>query len=718
MKQLIQDFKNGELRIEEVPAPLLREGFILVKNAFSLISTGTEKSTIDTAKLSLLEKAKKRPDLVKQVIENLKREGLFSTLNKVNMRLELPKALGYSCCGTIIDSAAFGEKFKKGDRVACAGQGYASHAEIVSVPQNLVAKIPDNVSLEEASFSTMGAIALQGVRQADIKIGENICVIGLGLIGQLTCQILKAGGCSVCGIDISDFAIETAKNLGIDAAINRNSRSLYAYLDEFTKGNGFDKVIITASTTSNDPVILSTEILRKKGVIVIVGNVAMDIPREPYFYKKELELKISTSYGPGRYDPLYEEAGVDYPYAYVRFTENRNLKSFLELLSKGSLKVKPLISRIFCFHDVLKAYQFILDKKENFIAVLLKFDGAEKEKLARTIPLNFQQKENINIGFIGAGNFAKSYLLPNLRRKGISFDTVVTAGGINSAHVARKFGFNAASTDAKAILENNAINTVFIATQHDTHAKYVIEALKNKKNIFVEKPLALDIDELKEIVKSYQGESKLMVGYNRRFASISRLIKQKIALIRVPQVMNFRINAGYIPNDHWIQDPVKGGGRIIGEVCHFVDLMSYFANSNPRRVFASSISSDSNKWKNEDNISVSIEFADGSLGSIVYTAMGPKNIDKEYLEVFSAGNYFRINDFREAVFSVNGKIKRLKNSGKGHKEEIAEFISCLKNSQKSPIDFDSLIYTCLTTLKIQQSLKEGCPQSVDINELY
>lgn len=365
MKQCIQNFKTGKLLLEDVPRPALEEGFVLVENRFSLISFGTEKSTVKTGKASLVGKAKRRPDLVKQVMQNIKKEGVFATLQKVKTKLDTPKALGYSCAGLVYDSKDFTGRFVPGDRVACAGQDYASHAEVVAVPENLVVKIPESVSFQKACFTTLGAIALQSVRQADARIQEKICVIGLGLLGQITHQLLKANGCSVCGVDISDFLVDLARKTGIDAAFNRNDTDFYKYTDSFTAGYGFDKVIITASSFDNDPIILATEILRKKGIIVVVGDVKMDIPRNPHFYRKELELKISTSYGPGRYDPLYEEAGIDYPYSYVRFTENRNMQDFIGLLAKGSINITPLITHVFDFSDALSAYELMSSKTKN-----------------------------------------------------------------------------------------------------------------------------------------------------------------------------------------------------------------------------------------------------------------------------------------------------------------------------------------------------------------
>lgn len=717
MKQFIQDFRTGELKMEEAPSPVLKEGFVLLQNVFSLISTGTERATVDIGKASLIGKAKKRPDLVKQILANIRNEGVVATLEKVKTKLNMPKSLGYSCCGRVIESADFEGRFKPGDRVACAGQDYASHAEVVAVPQNLTVKIPDNVSFEEASFTAVGAIALQGIRQAEPKIDEKFCVVGLGLIGQITSQILKANGCSVFGVDTSEFVIEMAQKMNIDSVVNRKDENLHKLADNFTNGFGFDKVIVTASTSDNDPIILSTEILRKKGLIVVVGNVKMDIPRE-LFYKKELELKIATSCGPGRYDPLYEEAGVDYPYAYVRFTENRNMQAFLGLLSKGDVNIKPLITHMFDFEKALEAYNLILGKAvKDFIGVLLRYKTEEK-KPVHNVSLADKTAKSINIGFIGAGSFAQSHLLPHLKNVNVSLDTVVTVRGINAKNVAEKFQFNSASTDPNDIIRNEKINTVFIATRHNTHAGYTSQALRNKKNVFVEKPLALNIEELKEVVSAYSGESILMVGFNRRFSLLSLLIKREVDRIGMPIIMNFRVNAGYIPNESWIQNSSIGGGRIIGEICHFIDLMSYFSGSNPKKAYASSIDIEDNKWRSDDNITANIEFENHSVGNLTYTAMGDKAMEKERLEIFAGGNSYVINDFKEACIFTNNRKKRVKNKSKGHKEEVDIFIKTLRKGGENPINFGSLLYTTLTTFRIIESLKSGKPKEIDISGLY
>lgn len=714
MKQVIQNFKSGELYVGEVPMPSLQEKFVLIENKFSLISAGTERGTVGMGKASLLGKARQRPDLVKQVIASIKKEGLKATFDKVTTKLDSLAALGYSSSGVVIASLDSNGEFQPGDRVACAGQNYASHSEIVSVPQNLVMKIPGNVSFQEASFTTLGGIAMQGVRQAEVQLGDNICVIGLGLLGQLACQLLQANGCNVFGIDVSQGMVDLSNEIGSATALNRNDSNLISAIENFTKGHGFDKVIITAAAPTNDPIILSTEILRKKGQIIIVGAVPMEIPREPDFYRKELELKISTSYGPGRYDVSYEEEGQDYPYGYVRWTEKRNMEAFLGLISNGGIDVKPLITHIFDIDDAEKAYDIVLGKvKERFIGLLLEYPENETKKVTLVENKITSESKEINVGFIGAGSFAQGYLIPACKEVA-SLETVVTSTGINARSVGDKFGFNASSTEPKDVLENQKINTVYIATRHDTHAKYVIEALNAGKHVSVEKPLAMNYEELAQIKEAYEvvGDKALMVGFNRRFAPVSIALKKEFANIGEPLVMNFRVNAGFIPKDHWIQTEV-GGGRIVGEMCHFIDLMQFFTDANPVKVYAECISTDNSQMKNDDNIAIIVKFSDGSVGNLTYVANADKAMAKEHLEIFGASKAGVIDDFRSGVIYKDNKEEKLKLSGKGQKQEVQEFIKSLKLGKGSPISFESLYLTTLTTFKIQDSLITGQSQAIE-----
>lgn len=716
MKQLIQNFKTGKLYVDEVPLPSISEGMVLVENQYSLISSGTEKSTVKVAKANLLGKAKQRPDLVAQVMQNMKKEGLAATLNKVKTKLDSLKALGYSTAGTVLASLDSNGNFQPGDRVACAGQDYASHAEVVAVPQNLCATIPDNVSFEQASFTTLGAIALQGVRQAAPLVGEKICVIGLGLLGQLTGQLLKANGCDVIGIDLSERMIALANEISVHKALHRNDPNLLSICENFTNGHGFDSIIITAAAPTNDPIILSTELCRKKGKIIVVGAVKMDVPRDPYFYRKELELKISCSYGPGRYDSNYEELGNDYPFAYVRWTEQRNMEAFLGMLSKGLINVDPLISHTFGIEQAEKAYEIVLGRNpQPHIGILLKYEPNDK-KTHTSIQIKNEAIKKINVGFIGAGSFAQNYLIPNVKSFGASLDTVVTSKGITSKNVGDKFGFNNCSAEAKDVTGKDEINTVFIATPHSSHADLAIESLRSKKNVFVEKPMAISEEELRRIIEVKEKNNyPLMVGFNRRFAPVSQEIKRLLGETAEPMVINIRVNAGFIPKDHWTQIPEIGAGRIIGEMCHFIDLMQYFTGSQPIKVFAECISSNNEIIKQDDNIGILIKFNDGSIGNLTYIANGDKALPKEHIEISNAGNTGVINDFRNGIFYSNNKSKNIKLSGKGHLQEVQAFLNSLKEGKDSPIEFHSLCLTTLTTFKIIDSLKTGLPQVIEIN---
>lgn len=713
MKQVIQNFKTGELYVDEVPVPSLSRGMVLVENTFSLISAGTERSTVKVGKASLLGKAKQRPDLVAQVLQNIKKEGIKATLEKVRTKLDSLKALGYSTSGRVVASMDSNNYFKPGDRVACAGQDYASHAEVVAIPQNLVVKVPDNVSDEEASFTTLGAIAMQGVRQAEPRLGEVVCVIGLGLLGQITCQLLKANGCKVLGIDISERLIELAKELGADAALNRQDENLRAFINNFTYGHGFDSIIITAATSSNDPIELSAEIARKKGRVVVVGAIKMDVPRDPHFYRKELELRMSCSYGPGRYDVNYEENGSDYPYPYVRWTEQRNMEAFLQLIDQGRINIKPLITHTFNIEEAERAYDIVMGKvKEPHIGILLRYPENEK-KFNTRYQVGSHPVQQINLGVIGAGSFAQSYLIPYAKSWGASLDTVVTSKGITAKNVAQKFGFNGASSESNDVINNPAINTVFIATPHNSHAHFVREALKGGKHVFVEKPLAMVEAELEEI-RTYCSLNKgqVMVGFNRRFAPVAVELKKAFDGIGEPLVINYRVNAGFIPKEHWTQNEQIGGGRIIGEVCHFIDLMQYFTGALPVTVYAQCINAASEQIKNDDNLIINLTFNDGSVGSIIYVANGDKSLPKERVEIFGGGKVGVINDFRAGELHSGNKSRELKLEGKGHKQEVYEFLEAIKHGREYPISFESIYATTKATFRILDSLHTGLPQQL------
>ena len=709
MKQITQNFRSGNLEIADVPVPSVAEGFVLVENRYSLISTGTEKATVEVGKASLLNKARKRPDLVSQVTENIKREGLKSTLAKVQSRLDTPKALGYSTSGIVHASKDTRNHFKIGDRVACAGQDYASHAEVVSVPQHLVVKVPDGVGDDEAAFTTIGAIALQGIRQADPKLGDYVCVIGLGLLGQLTCRLLRASGCMVYGIDLDKWLVDFAEKTSADVASLRENPDLIKDTLHFTETSGFDSVIITASTASNDPVVLASELARKKGRVVIVGDVGMDIPRDPHFYRKELDLRMSTSYGPGRYDPAYEERGHDYPLPYVRWTEERNMKAFLSIAAKGSLDLASLITDRFKIDDAKRAYDIVTNGEDsNHLGILITYED-RPEKFSEVVTVRDSGGErDLQVAFVGAGNFAQSHLIPNIDVARASLHSVVTSKGVTAESVAKKFGFAKAVSDPASIFDSPDVNVVFIATRHDTHAELASQALRAGKHVFVEKPIALNSEQLRTVVEAYKDSGQLLVvGFNRRFSEAASLVVDFFKDLSEPKSMNFRVNAGHIPSEHWTQQEEIGGGRIVGEVCHFVDLMQFITNSDPVSVYAESIPGSGPHQKNDDNVAITIRFNDGSVGVISYISSGGKSLPKERLEVAAGGKTAVIDDFRKVHFYSETGSKTKSTSGKGHKQEVDEFLDAVCGRSKLSLDFTSIVTTTQVTFAIKESLGTG-----------
>lgn len=711
MRQVIQYQKTGKLSVADLPTPMLRDGGILVQNYFSVVSAGTERSSVATAQASLLGKAQKRPDLVKQVKDNIRREGLWATWKKVKARMDNYAQLGYSSSGIVLESSV--SQFKPGDRVACAGLGYASHAEVVFVPKNLAVRIPETVEFEEAAFTTLGAIALQGVRQADVRVGENVAVIGLGLLGLLTVQLLKANGCRVIGLDVVEAHCARALQLGCDICCRSSHESL-PIVESFTRGYGADAVIITAASTSSQPVELAIEMARKKAAVVVVGSVGMRIPRFP-FYQKEVEFRISCSYGPGRYDVDYEETGHDYPVGYVRWTENRNMQAVLDLLAMRKLDVKSLITHRFKIKDALQAYDLITGKiDEAYLGVLIQYPTTmpttTKVRIAPAI-----NAKKLKIGFIGAGNFAQSRLLPPLKECDVILKNVMTASPIHAKAVAKKFGFEFCVGTPDEVLTD--IDVLFIATRHDSHAGYVKYGLRAGCHVFVEKPLAVKQQDLREIHDMYTQTAasigqRFMVGFNRRYAKPFQDIKSFLAEVNEPLVITYRVNAGFMPKDHWTQQPNQGG-RLIGECCHFVDCMAFLTNSPPASVYAESISAENTQQTEADNVSIVLKYADGSLGTLIYVANGETMLAKEYCEVSGGGKTAVMHNFTSVDFYANRK-KRVKkyNGDKGHTEEVKSFIEAVKGRAETIIPFDSLVDTTLVTLKAIESLKLKKPMSV------
>ena len=712
MKQLIQSFKTGELGLFDVPAPVCQKYGALVQTKVSLVSAGTEKMLVDFAKKSLLAKAKDRPDLVKQVLDKMKKEGVKNTLEKVFTKLDSPIPLGYSLAGRVLEVGSNMSGLNVGDRVACGGAGYANHSEINYVPKNLMVKIPDGVDDIDASFVTVGAIALQGVRQTEPRLGEKIAVMGLGLLGQLTVQLLKANGCKVIGSDIDPDKLALAKKLGADEVCHANE--IIKRANEFSNGYGVDAVIIAASTPSNQPVIDAAEISRMRGRVIFLGLVGMDIPRNDY-YKKEIDLRLSMAYGPGRYDPLYEEQGVDYPYDLVRWTEQRNFEAFLGLIEEGKVRPKELLTHEYDFDDAMIAYDLLEGKiDEKYLGIILKYKNEinldEHKSVQRTNKAI--AVKDVNIGLIGAGNFTKSVILPNIQKVGgYNLVGLCTATGVSAEGTGKKYDFKYITTNSDEIFKNSEINSVFITTQHNHHASKVIDSIVHQKHCFVEKPLCIYEEELEAIKESYTGSSILQVGFNRRFAPMIEKMKKELS---GKVSISYRINAGVIPKDVWIQDREIGGGRIIGEVCHFIDTCSYLIGSEVQSVYATTIQKENQSIPDEDNINIVLNYKNGSVATIGYFAYGDSTMPKEYIEAFGSGVSMEMHDFRELLIYSGAKVKKEKslNQDKGFVNEFKAFKEAVKTGTPA-IAFNSICNTTKTTFKILESIRSGKLEDVE-----
>lgn len=708
MLQLTQKLNNGDMIVQEVSAPVLGKGNILVMNHFSLISAGTEGSSVSAARKSLIGKAKEKPQQVMQMLDVIAQQGPVQAYRAVTKKLEAYSPLGYSSAGKVIAVGEGVGDFKEGDLVACAGVGFANHAEIVAVPVNLCVKLDKDADLKKASYNTLGAIAMQSVRQADMRLGESCAVIGLGLLGQLTCLILKASGVRVVGIDVNPAAVETANAHCSDLSMLRNTPGIEDRISDFTGGLGVDAVIIAAATDSNDPINFAGAIARKKGRVVIMGAVPPSFDRDPYWYRKELELKMSCSYGPGRYDINYEEKGIDYPPAYVRWTEKRNMEAFQQLLTGGKIDIDYLTTHEFDLVDAPKAYDMIVNKTEPYLGIIIRYDTNRHAELENKILVNYPKPEaEINIAFIGAGSYAQGNLLPNLPKwNNITRKGVLTNTGTTSKRVAERFDFEYCTSDEIDILSTESVTTVFIATRHDSHSDYVIKALSGGKHVFVEKPLCLNNEELEKIieVKNNTPDKHLCVGFNRRFSPLSGLIKKSLG--SGPMTMIYRINAGKIPADTWIQDMELGGGRIIGEACHFIDYLTWLNGSLPVSVFANSLPDPQGR---NDTVNITIAFGNGSTGIVAYYANGPKSLPKEYVEVYRSGAAAVLNNFKSVQIFGKKKIrKRLFNQDKGQKQMVEGFLKSIPEG-KPLIPFEEIVAVSRATFAALESLKTGLP---------
>ncbi len=710
MKQILQNMRDGKTTVQEVPIPSVKRNGALVKTKASLLSAGTERMLVEFAEKNLLAKATSRPDLVKQVISKARREGLIPTIEAAFNKLDQPMPLGYSSAGIIQETGRDLVGFQPGDRVACAGGGYAVHAEYGVIPQNLLVQLQDNVDFESGAFATLGAISLQGFRLANPQLGETVCVIGLGLLGLLAVQIAQAAGCHVFGIDLDPYRVELARKFNCQALV-RDGCEPSAF--EFTGNRGFDHVLICADTHSNDPVELAGSIARDRGTVVAIGAFGMDIPRKTY-YEKELTFKISRSYGPGRYDSQYEEAGIDYPAGFVRWTEGRNIQAFVDLLAQGKVDVKPLISHRFPVEGAAHAYELITGKSgEPFLGVLLTYPDADQSLAIKKIiyPTTTDTKEKISVGVLGAGNYAQAVFLPAIKKTGnTTLAGIASAQGLSAAHSARKFGFGFASSDESEILNAPDINTVVILTRHNQHARQVITALQNGKNVYCEKPLAISEEELNEVEETLRSSPKgiLTVGFNRRFAPFAKTLKGFFTERVASMAIDYRVNAGYLPQNHWTQDPNQGGGRIIGEACHFIDFCTYLTGFSPKSIRMQCLPAVGSHP--QDSCVITMDYPDGSLATIHYLANGNKNFSKERIEVFSAGKIGILNDFRslELISESRRIIKKSRLAqDKGHQAAWSGFLKTITSEGTLPIPYEELIAVSRASIAAVDSANNG-----------
>lgn len=724
MRQILQNLGDGRAELTEVPAPKVRAGHVLIRTVMSLVSSGTERSVVELGQASLLQKARRQPEKVFQVLGKIKNEGLLETIEAVREKLNHPIIMGYSNAGIVIEKGIGVESFNVGDRVISNGP----HADLVLVPKNLCAKIPEAVSNEQAVFTVLAAIGLQGIRLANPTLGENFVVTGLGLIGLAAAQILIANGCRVLGVDLDANKVATARSLGIPTVSLSDGEDLIRAANTFSNGFGVDGVIITAATESHEPIKQAAKICRKRGRIILVGVTGLNLDRS-LFYEKELSFQVSCSYGPGRYDPEYEDRGHDYPFGFVRWTEQRNFEAALALLATQKLNVNPLISHRFKFEDAVGAYE-LLASPEPSLGILLTYDHdgiLQSDLISQTIKLpktaakvpvvktgqKVGQIEPV-IGVIGAGNYGLRTFIPALKSTGAMLKTISTSTAVSGAYAGKKFGFSFATTDTSGLFKDPEINTIFVLTRHNTHSKLVCEALKNGKSVYVEKPLAIFPDEVKMVEEAYNASRNhdfspiVMIGFNRRFSPHLLKIKDLLKGVKAPLSIIITVNAGEVPSCDWTQDPTLGGGRIIGEGCHFVDLLYYLTESQPVSVCSTKIGDAPGTFVTDDKMSFTIKFKNGSFGTVHYLANGSKSFPKERIEIFCEGRILQLDNFQTLRgFDWPGFSKMsLWKQDKGHKEAITRFLNSVRKCEASPIPFEEIIDITNTTFDIVRAASE------------
>lgn len=708
MKQILQSLKDGTTELAEVPSPSASRGSLLINTTATLVSAGTERMLVDFGKANWINKARQQPDKVRMVLDKVRTDGLATTLDAVQSKLDQPLALGYCNVGTVAEVGAAVDGFAVGDRIVSNG----NHAQVVNVPKNLCARIPDSVSDEHASFTVLGAIGLQGIRLVNPTLGECVVVTGLGLIGLMTVQMLRAQGCRVLGIDLDPARLEMAKRFGAEVVNPGAGEDVISAAAAFSRGRGVDAVIITASTKSNEPVSQAANMCRQRGRIVLVGVTGLEISRAD-FYEKELSFQVSCSYGPGRYDPAYEEGGQDYPVGFVRWTEQRNFEAVLDLMASGQLDVEPLISHRFELDDAVEAYD-LLASGEPSLGILLKYPQVEGSG-PRVVDLP-QREEDVavaaghaSVSFLGAGNYAGRVLIPAFKAAGADLHTVVSGGGVSSVHYGKKHGFRQASTDGAAMLADETVNAVVIATRHNAHAKQVIDALKAGKHVFCEKPLCLAQDELDAIEAEAKDrpDQLLMIGFNRRFAPQVITMKSLLDTVAEPKSLVMTVNAGQIPADHWTQNPEVGGGRIIGEGCHFIDLLRHLVGAPIVSHHSVALGRHPALEVRDDKATITLTFADGSVGTVHYLANGDKAFPKERLEVFCAARVLQLDNFRKLkVFGWPGaKGNRLWRQDKGQAACAAAFVDAIQQGGAAPISREEIFEVSRVTLKVAEQLR-------------
>jgi len=714
MQQVLLNVATGATTLIETPVPSLQEGHVLIRTRRTLISAGTERMLVDFGRASMIDKARQQPDKVRMVLDKVRTDGLMATIEAVRSKLDQPLALGYCNVGTVIEAGRGVVHLSPGDRVVSNG----SHAEIVSVPKNLCARIPDNVEDESAVFTVLGAIGLQGIRLAQPTIGETVVVTGLGLIGLMTVQMLRAHGCRVMGVDYDPQRLEMARNFGAYAVDSSSAEDLVMRAMDFSRGRGVDAVIITASTESSEPVSQAARMCRRRGRIVLVGVTGLQLSRQD-FYEKEITFQVSCSYGPGRYDTSYEQKGQDYPVGFVRWTEQRNFEAVLDLIASSALNVTPLITHRFPIERAVEAYS-VLSGGQSSLGIVLQYPeiASNGKTNSRTVVLDSAKSFSVGVkpvvGCVGAGNYAGRVLIPALANAGAELHTVVTTNGLGAAHYGKKFGFANASTSIGELFAAKEINTLVIATRHDTHARLASEALRNGRHVYVEKPLALNREQLSEVESAYAGFAAkgatpiIFVGFNRRFSPHVRRMRELLQNTQGPKSLSLLMNAGVIPSAHWTQDAQVGGGRILGEACHFIDLARFLVGARIIRANAGAMRSGSDSPPNLDTAQISLEFEDGSIASIQYYANGHRSFPKERIEVFASGRILQLENFRLLRGFGWPRFRTLRTwrQDKGHTACVEAFLKAVESGGPSPIPAEEIFEVSRVAIEVADELRE------------